>query len=780
MKRELIVKPVIGLITYIVSMFELIYVWLQLFNGGGYYYGLGELILKSLGLLSIDANDLGQSLLLGPLVMSGYLPIFIALLIVITNSLIAIYTYRLSRARGLEMSFILLLVLASIINASLINLMTNLWLPQVISTALAIAMYYHIDRDNRLVSVTLSALMAFLSPVTNLLNVLVPITHWFIKREFNESSQYVVTIGLVAFTYYWIAGAYAITHHVTAQRILNQLIYLLSTTSFMQLATLGTAIPALITTTLGGLGYAVVVPAILIITLIEALGKLREHKLAVLALSMALIITVLTTPISPMWPPYQGTGPININWEPLGRGYAHVYSLTSLAPAGYIESSVVPTYSLITINPGRQAMGYVIPVKPMNGTYAICGDYQLILKNYTGLPIINDFEKSITQLMTNATSYIEDDSLTIPGGLYQSAIEVSTNELAIPPGMYVVTTAIRVIPITPYVNTSIPQVMSTPLTSTVLPISADSVMTFDLRLNFTGTINKVVIYGVSYSEQTATLSLTILRNGQVIVRTSGEAPSITQGMKPYPISFNINANITPGTYELSIYTDQPLLIYVSTGTGMKIISNNSTLNYPGEVPAYSIIYTITKAVPVKFTWLRVSLSAINQVTMMNITSGGTYELRDVITVTHWVNSSISLLITVNEPVLPTNITIGPISIKPLEPTHCPAPMIIRALEDPGRSLLISLAALPIAAALPLMPGLRLRRRMRKALLILGVTLMLLFYVVWALGFTNLAPQLYSPGVLRIFGILFIIGLVIVLVMSFIVKRFPAHGASSGF
>ncbi len=246
MKCESIIKPLIGVVTYIISMIEVIYVWLQLFNGSGYYYGLGELILKSMGILSVDANDLGQSLLLGPLVMSGYLPIFIALLIVITNSLIAIYTYKLGRTRGLEMGSILLIVLTSIINASLINLMTNPWLPQALSTALAIAMYYHIDRDNKLVSTTLSALMAFLSPVTNLLNVLVPITHWFIKRGLNESSQYVITIGLAAFTYYWIAGAYSIIHEITTQGVLNQVIYLLSTTSFIQLATLGTAIPALV------------------------------------------------------------------------------------------------------------------------------------------------------------------------------------------------------------------------------------------------------------------------------------------------------------------------------------------------------------------------------------------------------------------------------------------------------------------------------------------------------------------------------------------------------
>lgn len=61
MKRELIAKSLIGAITYIVSVVEIIYVWLQLFNGSGYYYDLGELIMKSLGLASIGIGDLGQS-----------------------------------------------------------------------------------------------------------------------------------------------------------------------------------------------------------------------------------------------------------------------------------------------------------------------------------------------------------------------------------------------------------------------------------------------------------------------------------------------------------------------------------------------------------------------------------------------------------------------------------------------------------------------------------------------------------------------------------------------
>ncbi|WP_243679933.1 hypothetical protein [Vulcanisaeta souniana] len=100
------------------------------------------------------------------------------------------------------------------------------------------------------------------------------------------------------------------------------------------------------------MGFTAIVPALLIITLIEALHKLRENKLAVLTLAIALIITALTTPISPMWPPpYQGTGQVGINWEPLSKDYAYIYGLASLAPrGGYIESTVLPAYSLMAIN----------------------------------------------------------------------------------------------------------------------------------------------------------------------------------------------------------------------------------------------------------------------------------------------------------------------------------------------------------------------------------------------------------------------------------------------
>ncbi|WP_243665537.1 hypothetical protein [Vulcanisaeta sp. JCM 16159] len=122
---------------------------------------------------------------------------------------------------------------------------------------------------------------------------------------------------------------------------------------------------------------------------------------------------------------------------------------------------------------------------------------------------INDYEIIPNQLITNAINYTENHySLTIPSGLNQGIISINTSEIVIPPGTYTITTIINL--------SQIPQVTATPLTSTVLPISAGSTITFNLRLNFTGSVNKVIIYGVSYTDQPAILLMSILRNGQVI------------------------------------------------------------------------------------------------------------------------------------------------------------------------------------------------------------------------------------------------------------------------
>ncbi|WP_252900428.1 hypothetical protein [Vulcanisaeta sp. JCM 14467] len=308
-----------------------------------------------------------------------------------------------------------------------------------------------------------------------------------------------------------------------------------------------------------------------------------------------------------------------MNWQPLSGDYVMIYSLASLSPKGYIENTLAPTYALMVMKPGRHVMGYVTPAEPTNGTYAICGKYQLVLRNYMGLTVINSYEREIAQFITNATSYTEDNALTIPGGLYQERILVSTGELTIPPGTYVITTTVDITPVSAFVNTTIPQVMSTPLTSSVLPISAGSVITFNLSLSFTGTINQVIIYGAAYTEQPATLSLAILRNGQVMTRASAEAPPITQGMGPHPITFNVNLNVTPGTYQVSIATDQPLIVYITSGTGMSVTSGNMTINYPGNVPTYTITYTVIKAVPIRTTQLTITLTTMNETTSMNIT-----------------------------------------------------------------------------------------------------------------------------------------------------------------
>ncbi|WP_243679162.1 hypothetical protein [Vulcanisaeta distributa] len=103
--------------------------------------------------------------------------------------------------------------------------------------------------------------------------------------------------------------------------------------------------------------------------------------MAVLTLAVAIIITALTSPISPMWPPYQGIGQVGINWGgSLSKDYADIYSLALLAPrGGYVESTVLLTYPLMVIDPGRQVIGYIAPINQVNGVYAICGDYQLVI-----------------------------------------------------------------------------------------------------------------------------------------------------------------------------------------------------------------------------------------------------------------------------------------------------------------------------------------------------------------------------------------------------------------
>ena len=772
MNRDIANRALIGTFTYLLSVAESLYVLLQVFNGDPNYYILDELFRESLGIVSATARNFGQSLMLGPIIMSGYSPAIIVALIIISNALIAIYTYRIGRLRGLSSSHLVMIVLSSLINASLLSSILEPWQPQSLAIALAIATYYYVDVNNRFVSTTLAILTAILSPTAALLLILIPITHWLIEHKFAESGQYVITIGSMAITYYMLANTYSLIKVVTVQGVINQLIYGLATTAFIQLTSLGTAIPALIATVLGGVGYQLIMPAVLIITLVEALAKLRDRRIGALVLGVSLLLTVLMSPLSPLWPPYQGIGGLGTNWSSLNQNATGVYELVSLAPSGRIEVPTWASLGSLMIKPGRLVVGKVTSTRPVNGTYAICGYYQLVINNYSGVPIINGFNISINELSTNSSSYTtSNEGLILLSGTYQKVFLIESGLLEIPPGTYVVSTLLSISPYIKsyYTNVLIPRIISTPLTSTVLPINAYSTVTFNLNLNFTGEVLKVIIYGVSYSEQQANLALTILRNGQVVGRATATAPPIVQGMKPYPIEFDVNLNVTPGTYALSIMTDQPLILYVTQGVGMNVISNNETVQYPGEIPTYSLVYSSLEKEPIRFTWAQVVLVMPNQSVVMNITGTGSYALKGEFTVTNWTKTDIKVLLISSTPVLPVNVTIGPITIESTEKAKCPIPGIIEALARPGYTLLMILTALPIAAALPNIPRPTISKKLRNYLITLGIALMLLFYIAWALGFTGVAPQLYNQNTLKTLAILFLTGLTITLTTTLTTK-----------
>jgi hypothetical protein len=80
-----------------------------------------------------------------------------------------------------------------------------------------------------------------------------------------------------------------------------------------------------------------------------------------------------------------------------------------------------------------------------------------------------------------------------------------------------------------------------------------------------------------------------------------------------------------------------------------------------------------------------------------------------------------------------------------------------------------LTALPIAAALPNIPRPTISKKLRNYLITLGIALMLLFYIAWALGFTGVAPQLYNQNTLKTLAILFLTGLTITLTTTLTTK-----------
>ena len=113
---------------------------MQLLNGNGDYYGLGRLIMESLGMASINVRRLSQGLVLGPMVMNGYLLIFMALLIIINNALIATYI-QIRQGQGIR-DHIHHSRSHNLGNQRIVNSTDHRpWTPQVIVTSLAIATY---------------------------------------------------------------------------------------------------------------------------------------------------------------------------------------------------------------------------------------------------------------------------------------------------------------------------------------------------------------------------------------------------------------------------------------------------------------------------------------------------------------------------------------------------------------------------------------------------------------------------------------------------------------
>jgi hypothetical protein len=292
----------------------------------------------------------------------------------------------------------------------------------------------------------------------------------------------------------------------------------------------------------------------------EVVAKLRERKIAALALTIALLVTIATAPPSPLQPTYQGIGNPGVNWAPPDTNMINIYSLVQAAPKGIIETPQQASTASLIMKPGKQIIGEITEVEPTTGVYAICGEYQLVLNNYSGPIKINNLAKTINTPTTNAINYIENSGgLTILSGTYQNTYLISTGPLNLPPGTYEVTANITIAP----TEVTAPIVLATPFTNTILPINAYSTITFEVNINFTGTIRQVIIYGITYGETEATLTLNITKNEQVIGRATTTAPPITQGLRLNPIQFNTSINITPGIYEITITTDKAIILYVT-------------------------------------------------------------------------------------------------------------------------------------------------------------------------------------------------------------------------
>lgn len=773
---EYVGKALIGLVTYIVIIIEVVYTVLKIFNSDILYQSeLGGLLGNSLTLTNISPYIIIQSALMSPFVRGGLGLFTVLVLIALTNILAVTYSYKLARAKDLGLSIALPLAILVVLNPYMINSLVSPWLPQSIAAALGVVLYYYLDMGNTVVGTTVSILLSLLGPYSSLLAVLMPITHGIINRRFNEASYYALTVGLVSLVYYYIANAspISITAAVTTQYLLNHLIENLASTAFLQLSFLDTGIVAIVSSLISNVSAGFILPPILIVTMIEVIRRLRESKLAWLALVVSLIISLFLTTVSPMWPVLRGVGPIGSNWIPLSNNDAVVYGLVNLAPRGLISTPPWASVASLLLKPGTEVSGYVTGLGMEKGTYAVCGDYELIINNYTGITKVNGLSLRISpsEVIINTSNYVvRNGLLTILSGAYQQSFSIISSPIELPPGRYLVSTVLGVVSGITYYNITRLSVFTTPSSSGVLPIATSSTVSFTLHLNETVFLMRIILYGVSYTNTESLITLRLIRNGIVIYSGNSTAPPISSGVSKHPIVFTVDKLLPGGSYYVEFTSNQPLILYVSTArnSSMNITSEGLTISYPDESPSYALIYLINTTGIINSTVLHVTLNALNHEMGMYINKAGNYILSAAINTYQWVNTSITLLITQSTPVLPYNITLSPIVIKSLEPSKCPIPPMTYVAMDPAGTMRYLLMWFPIPIILSIAPWSEISNRiknLRRYLLILSILLMTLFYLVWVLGFLNIVPSLYSPAVLRAFGVLFLIGLALLVLFA---------------
>ncbi|WP_069807679.1 hypothetical protein [Vulcanisaeta thermophila] len=760
---------ILGFSIYLITVIEIAYVMLQILGGNAdYQVGLGSIIINAVMHNIASPYTALQSLLLGPFITGGLGLIIIPVFIALTNTLVGIYTYKLVIIRGLGPAYALPITLMAVLNPYVINSLVNPWQPQTLALALGVMLYYYVDVDSTVASLAVSALLSVLSPYTSILSIMIPLMHGAARKGLNESGYYALTLGVIAVVYYLIMHAVpiSITPIITTQYLVNRLVEDLASTAFLQLAFLDTGVAAIASSLISSISTLVILPPMLVITVIEALVRLRERRLAWLVLVISIIMTLLLTAISPLWPILKGINVINYNWEPVSRGEAVIYDLVSLAPQGLVKTPPFASMASLLVKPGSKFIGSVVPLGPRNGTYAICGDYELVINGYEGITKVNGLSLTISaeDMRVNTSSYVINNGfLTILAGAYQRFINVSGYVINLPPGRYLVSTLLRVEGVTNYQNITEIRVISVKPSGGVLPVNSQSTVSFNVYLN-ASFLRYFIIYGVSYTTNEAQVTLKLIGNGTVIYVGNSTAPPITSGLSPHPITFVINEQVPGGNYEIEIAPNQPMIIYVSTAPGftLNIVSSGFTYTYPNEAPGFAIIYLINATRPITKAAINASLIIMDEEAHVSINGSGDYVLNTTITTQQWVNASINVLIVSSTPALPFNITVGPLVVRSLEQRECPTPPMVHLALDPWGLIRYLLLWSPLPIALGALPWTRFGgavRRFRRYFVILGLVLMLLFYVVWILGFLNIVPTLYNEAVLRVFGALFLVGLV---------------------